>query len=481
MNVQALLQDFPIQGPIPYDLEVMGIAMDSRKTTPGDLFVALIGSNYDGRMFAAQAVANGAVAVLAEGPEVDSASVPWLQTENARNLLGPMSSRLWAQPDQRLKMVGITGTNGKTTLAELSSAILEGAGVRSVRIGTLGTRFGDHQSGPQRTTPEAPELYASLERAADQGIEAAVLEVSSHGIAQGRVGELEFDVAAFTNLSRDHFDFHDGWEDYYSTKKRLFDQLKVGGRAVVGTDDRYGQRLVSELSDALTYGRDGEIRAQRAELSFTGIRATVRTPRGDIEIESPLIGAYNLSNLLGAMAIAEVLEIPHGRVIAGIAEVTPIDGRLEPVPGRVPAFVDYAHTSAGLEAALGALRELGAKHLIVVFGCGGDRDVGKRVPMGEAAGALADLAIATSDNPRSENPQRILDAVEEGLRATSGPSGYLVEPDRKTAIRRAVQEATAESVILVAGKGHERVQIVGAQQIPFSDQMELRQAFEVER
>ena len=479
MNVEELLQDLPIQGAFPGNLEVTGISIDSRKVKPGDLFVALTGSNYDGRMFAEQAVSAGAVAVLAEGPVVGERTVPWLQTENARPLLGPMSSRLWARPDGRLKMIGITGTNGKTTVAELVSAILTQSATENVRIGTLGNRLGTQELGSQRTTPEAPELFAALDQAAQQGAGAAVLEVSSHGLAQGRVAELEFDVALFTNLSRDHFDFHKGWEDYFTTKRRLFDQLKEGGTAVICIDDHYGLRLAAELDDRLTYGEQGDVRVIDADLTFQGIRAQVRTPRGDYEIDSHLIGSYNLSNLLAAVAVAEVLGLPHQQVAQAIARVRPVDGRLEPVVGQIPAFVDYAHTPTALEAALTALRSLGAKHLIVVFGCGGDRDAGKRIPMGQAASALADLAIATSDNPRNEDPARILEAVEEGLRATD-KSNFLIEPNRQAAIRRAVEEATNESVILVAGKGHERVQIVGAEEIPFSDQQQLRNALEAQ-
>ncbi len=479
MKVTELLANIRVNGDIPVDLAATGISLDSRRVAAGDLFVALIGASHDGRMFARQAEAAGAVAILAEGAPVEPVDVPWLEVASVRPVLGEVCSRMWQAPHERLRMVGITGTNGKTTVAELVAAVFEQAGEPTLRVGTLGSRLGSG-GGPvvtagERTTPEAPDLYRVLSAALDHRAAAAVLEVSSHGLVQGRVGGLDFDVAVFTNLSRDHFDYHRGWEDYFAAKRSLFDQLKAGGTAVVCVDDDYGRRLADDLDSVLTYGAQGQVRAKSAHLTLTGIDAEVVTPCGNWSVHSHLIGAYNLSNILAAFAVGEACGLDPEAIVSGVASVPPVAGRLEPVSGSIPAFVDYAHTPAGLEAALSALRELGAEHLIVVFGCGGDRDTGKRVPMGSAAGRLADLAIATSDNPRSEDPMRILGAVEEGLR-TTGATDYRIEPDRRGAIRMAVAEARPESVILVAGKGHEQVQIIGDEQIPFSDRDELAAA-----
>ncbi len=477
MNVTELMRDLPVAGRFPEGLEISGIQLDSRLVEPGDLFVALVGDNYDGRVFAADAIERGAVAVLGQGDPIGAVAAPWLTADQPRALLAVLSSRMWDAPDRRLTTVGVTGTNGKTTVAELVTAILGEAGRNPARIGTLGTKFAGDSIPGTHTTPEAPALFAQLDRVEKLGADSAVLEVSSHALALGRVGELTFDVAVFTNLSRDHFDFHSGWEDYFETKARLFVQLKPAGKAVICIDDTYGRRLAERVPNCMTYGNQGEVRPTEAHLDLTGIRATVATPRGAIEIDSQLVGGYNLTNLVAAVAIGEALDIPHQATATALSKAAPVPGRLERVQGAIPAFVDYAHTPSGLEAALTALRELGAKHLITVFGCGGDRDSGKRVPMGMAAGRLSDLAIATSDNPRNEDPMRILAAVEQGLVAAKADN-YLVEPSRRAAIGRAIEAATPDSVVLVAGKGHEEVQILGAERIPFSDRDELAAALE---
>ena len=483
MKVTDLLANIRVNGDIPADLAATGLSLDSRRVVAGDLFVALIGGSHDGRVFAPQAAAAGAVAILAEGPPVEPVDVPWLEVESVRPVLGEICSRMWQAPHERLRVIGVTGTNGKTTVAELVASILDHADLPSLRIGTLGMR--PRRSGAVhapaepipgvRTSPEAPDLYRTLRRGVDDGAEAAVLEVSSHALAQGRVGGVGFDVAVFTNLSRDHFDFHSGWEDYFAAKRSLFDQLKDGGTAVVCVDDRYGRQIAAELDRVLTYGVDGTIRPRRSQLSFSGIEAEVETPRGGLVVNSRLLGDYNLSNILAAVAVGEALAVDQRAIVSGIAAVDSVDGRLQPVSEEPPAFVDYAHTPAALEAVLTALRRLGARHLILVFGCGGERDPGKRVPMGEVAGRLADLAIVTSDNPRGEDPMRILGAVEEGL-LSAGATDYHIEPDRRSAIRMAVVEARPESVIVVAGKGHEQVQIIGNERIPFSDRDELTAA-----
>ena len=328
-------------------------------------------------------------------------------------------------------------------------------------------------------TPEATDLFRTLRRMRDAGARAVAMEVSSHALELGRVRGLGFDLALFTNLSRDHFDFHAGFEAYYEAKRSLFAQLRESGVAVVNVGDPYGRRLAAELSRVVTYGPGGDVSCEDAELDRHGIRARLATPRGPLRITSRLLGSYNLENLMAAAAAGEALGLPHATIAEGLAARGPLPGRMEPVDAGqpFPALVDFAHTDAALEAAIRSLRELSGDRVIVVFGCGGDRDPGKRALMGRVAGELADLAIATSDNPRGEDPMAILSAVEEGLRQ-SGNRDYRLLPDRREAIRQAVAKAGPGWAVLVAGKGHEEVQIVGDRRLPFSDRAELRQALE---
>lgn len=498
MRLAELIRGLPVTGAGISDLagvEVTGVAHDSRAVEPGDLVAAWRGERHDGRTFAAAALARGAVAVLADGPPPADvpAGTPWLTAARPRALLGPLASRAYGHPDRELVLAGVTGTNGKSTVATLIAAVLEAAGRPAGFIGTLGYRLQGRAFPGERTTPEASDLFRTLRRMRAAGADAVAMEVSSHALEQGRVDGAAFDVAVFTNLSRDHLDFHGTMEAYFAAKRRLFDRLKPGGRAVVNVEDPWGARLAAELPDALTYGAGGIVHARAAELGARWTRATVATPRGDLAIAAPLLGRFNLSNLLAAVAAAEVLGLPQDRVAAALAAQQPVPGRLEPVDrGQpFPAFVDYAHTDAALAAALGAVREIAAGggerrgRVAVVFGCGGERDPGKRPVMGRVAGELADLPIATSDNPRREDPLAILAAVEEGLRQSGNPA-YRVVPDRREAIRAAVAEAAAAEAaaeteswaVLVAGKGHEEVQVVGDRKLPFSDREELARAID---
>jgi len=482
MKLSELARGLPgLSGDLGADPEVSGVRHDSRRIARGDLFVAWKGARHDGARFAADAVERGAVAVVCDRPRPGgwTAEVPWLAAESPRRCLGPLAAALHDHPDRKLTTVGVTGTNGKSTTVELVAAMLDSAGRPAGRIGTLGYRYpGLVAPEAERTTPEASDLIDLLARMRELGAEAVALEVSSHALAQGRVEGLAFDVAVFLNLTRDHLDFHAGFEDYYAAKASLFDRLKPGGRAVVGVDDEHGRRLATERSGAITFGTSAAVSPARVELDERGLRGAIDTPRGRLEIESPLLGRYNLLNLLAAVAVAEALELEQEAIRAGAAATRPLAGRMEPVEAGqdFPALVDYAHTDAALEAAIRALRELSGRRIVVVFGCGGDRDPGKRPLMGRVAGALAEQPIATSDNPRSEDPQAILSAVEEGLRA-SGNTGYRVVPDRREAIRRAVAIASQGNwAVLVAGKGHEREQIVGSERLPFSDREVLAEA-----
>ncbi len=463
--------------------DVRGISHDYRRIGDGDLYVAIIGANHDGRHFAPQAVAQGAVAVLGPGHPPEPIAVPWVTAEEPRLLLGPLAARLYGHPDRALTMVGVTGTNGKSTVVALVSAILDAAGRPTGRLGTLGNGFGT-RAFPEldalgRTTPEASDLFRVLATMRADGAKAAVMEVSSHALDQGRVAGASFDVAVFTNLTRDHLDYHGDLESYFAVKRRLFDQRKAGARAVVNVDDAFGRRLATSLGDVLTFGTDdpagADVYVREADLRLDGTRALLGTPRGDLEIETGLLGRFNLANTVAAVATGEALGIDPQAMVEALAGQRPVAGRLEPIDHAqgFPILIDFAHTPGALEAALASLRELWGsdRRIAIVFGCGGEKDQGKRVPMGQVVGRAADLAIATSDNPRTEDPGAILAAVEEGLRAPGGCT-YRIEPDREAAIRAAIEHARDESgqwAVLIAGKGHEQVQVIGERHIPFSD------------
>lgn len=483
MLLSELARDLSLTMPPGSDPEVAGVEHDSRQARPGDLFVALPGERFDGRAFAAAAVAAGAVAVIGPEPGDAAVAVPWIVVDDPRALLGPLAARVYGHPDRELVLAGVTGTNGKSTVATLIAAILDAAGQPAGFIGTLGYRFRDRTYAGGHTTPEASDLFRILREMRGDGAAAVAMEVSSHALAMGRVGGARFDAAVFTNLTRDHLDYHKDFEDYFAAKRKLFNLLKPGRRAAVNVDDPYGRRLAAEIPEALTFGERGEVSAREVELTTAGIRGVLATPRGEVPFSTSLLGRYNFSNLLAAAAAAETLELPHEAVAAAFAAQRPVPGRLEPVDRGQPfaVFIDYAHTDAALDAALRSAREVvGGGKVAVVFGCGGDRDPGKRPMMGKVAGELADLVIATSDNPRSEDPLAILAAVEEGLKE-SGNRGYRLVPDRRQAIREAIDAAGPGWAVLVAGKGHETYQIVGDKKLPFSDVEEIGKALEARR
>ncbi len=495
MKLSALLRDAAVSGDLGTDPEVFGVRHDSRAVEPGELFVTWSGAKFDGRLFAGQAVERGAVAVLADRPrpaEVSQA-IPWLESADPRALLGDLAAPLYGHPERALTLVGVTGTNGKSTVVELCANMLEAAGLPCGRIGTLGYHFAgaDLESGAAagpsgRTTPEASDLFRLLAAMRDRGARAVAMEVSSHALVQGRVKGAQFDVALFTNLTRDHLDFHGDLETYFGAKRRLFDALKPDGTGVTNLDDTYGRRLADERGLTCHFGSTGSgaaVRPAGVDLDGEGMRGALLTPRGQVAFRSPLLGRYNLANLLAATAVAEALELPLDAVGRGIEATRPLAGRMDAVRAGQSflAVIDYAHTDAALAAAIRSLRELTGTKVVVVFGCGGDRDPGKRPMMGKVAGDLADLPIATSDNPRSEDPLAILGAVEQGLKASTNRN-YRIVPDRREAIRRAVTVAMGGGwSVLVAGKGHENEQIVGNQRLPFSDRNELERAIAEQR
>ena len=503
--------DLPVQWLKPaaeLQVPVHGVRHDSRQVEAGDLFVAWRGERFDGRSYAAQAAAAGAVAVLADGPPLAEApavpeELPWAVTADPRRLMGEVAARVYGQPCGDLVTVGVTGTNGKTTVVFLVEKLLEEAGLPCGLLGTIGYRFGERALGAGRTTPEGSDLHRLLATMREAGARAVAMEASSHALDQGRVDAMRYDVAVFTNLTRDHLDYHEDFTSYYGAKRRLFDLVKTNGGAVVGVDDAWGARLAEELRPpqgggphrVLTFaggvegvesaGEGADVSARRVEFDLRGLRGTLRTPRGDLDFETPLVGHYNLLNVLATVAIAEVLELEHATVQRALAGAQVVPGRLDPVLAgqHFPVLVDFAHTDGALVAALESMRSLWPGKIVVVFGCGGEKDRGKRPLMGEAAGRLADLAIATSDNPRGEAPEAILAAVEEGLRRSGG--AFRLEADRRLAIDQAVALAASDSgdgraeetwAVLVAGKGHERDQIIGGQRLPFDDREELEAA-----
>lgn len=504
LHLDALLADVGLEAP-PWSGAwplVTGVACDSRRVQPGDLFVAIVGDRFDGRRFVSAALEAGAVAVIGPSPETvptRDTPVPWVEVAEPRRFLGALSSRAFGTPGQVLRMVGITGTNGKSTLVHLMGAMLDAADEPSARLGTLGYFYGGGEwRAGGRTTPEAPDLHRILAGMLDVGARAAAMEVSSHALELGRVDDLLFDLAAFTNLSRDHLDFHGDLESYFAAKRRLFDQLKPGGTAVVHLDTgrwedagqpgmaddapNWGHRLAADLGGhgvpCLTCGLtdEAQVRPVEVHLDLEGIDVRLHTPDGDLTLRSPLLGRFHLLNLVTAAACGVALGFERGVIENGLGAVSVVPGRLEPVEGPLPAFVDYSHTPAALEAALRSLRELSDRPIVVVFGCGGERDKGKRPQMGYAAGAFADLAVLTSDNPRREDPQSIMADAEVGLRQ-SGAADWILEVDRRRAIEVAARKARElGAVLLVAGRGHEETQDVGDRTLPFDDRDEVRLA-----
>jgi UDP-N-acetylmuramoyl-L-alanyl-D-glutamate--2,6-diaminopimelate ligase len=468
-----------------FDREVTGLAYDSRRVTAGALFVAVRGQHVDATAFAADAVRRGAVAVVAETPPPAEVHAPWLVTADARLALAELAAAFYDHPSRALSVVGITGTNGKTTTAYLASAILERAGVRCGRIGTIGYVWPGAERDAHHTTPEAPDLQALLRQMVDGGCRACVMEVSSHALALRRVDAIRFRAAVFTNLTRDHLDFHGSFEAYFEAKRRLFDLLPEDGWAVVNLDDPYGQRILDAgLRRPVTYAvdRPADVTPGPFALSFDGLRFDVRTPRGRVPVSSRLVGRPNVYNILAAAAVAVAWDLPAEAIARGVADVEQVPGRFQVVSAPddpVTVVVDYAHTDDALKNLLETARPLAAGRLITVFGCGGDRDRTKRPLMGAVAARLSDVVVVTSDNPRTEDPEAIIADILRGVPSASGrasarPAGgrapvCLAIPDRREAIARAIREAQPGDVVLIAGKGHERYQILGDRAIPFDD------------
>ncbi len=444
---------------------VVDVSFDSREVRSGALFFCVPGSAEDGHAFAAAAAAGGAAALVVERwLDVDLAQV---RVRSVREAMGPMSAAIFARPARPLTVVGVTGTNGKTTTTYLLESVFTAAGLVPGVIGTTGARIAGERIPLARTTPEAPDLHRLLAAMRDRGVTTVAMEVSSHALALDRVGGVRFDVAAFTNLSQDHLDFHQDMETYFQTKAALFTR-GCAAAAAIGIDDEHGRRLrgLSPLP-ALTYGvsADADVRATGIVADRTGISFRV----GGLAVSSPLLGMFNVENCLCALAVSRLLGIDDDAAARGIAALTGVPGRMEPVDEGQDflVVVDYAHTPDSIQTVLAAARDVASGRVIAVFGCGGDRDRGKRPLMGAAATSHADLTVITSDNPRSEDPLGIIAEIEPGARQGGGP--YVVEPDRRAAIGLAVREATTGDVVVIAGKGHEQGQSFGVRTDPFDD------------
>ena len=446
---------------------VTDVTYRSAEVRPGSMFFCVPGAHTDGHLFAERAAADGAVVVVGERwLEVPCSQV---RVASVRRAMGPISAAFFGHPSGRLSIAGITGTNGKTTTSYLLESIFEAAGRSAGVIGTTGIRIAGRAVPFERTTPEAPDLQRLLARMVGEGVQACAMEVSSHGLHQHRVDGTRYACAVFTNLSQDHLDYHGTLEDYFQAKARLFTP-ELSERAVVNGDTPHG-RLLADRHEipTVTFGLEpgSDFRARDVEISRSGIAFTA----GELRVRSRLRGTFNVYNCLGAAAAAGQVGVEDEAIAEGIEALHGVPGRMETVEcGQAfPVLVDYAHTPDSLENVLRAARELGPGRLIVVFGCGGDRDRGKRPLMGEAATRHADLTVVTSDNPRSENPEAIIADIEAGTRRGGGP--YVLEPDRRAAIRSALDLARSGDVVLIAGKGHETGQEFRDRTIPFDDRV----------
>lgn len=462
--------------------EISGLEYDSRNIKPKNTFLAMRGESTDGNQFIDQAIANGAAAIVTDSAnEQPRTGVAWAQVPHGRRALARLSANFYKRPAERLAITGITGTNGKSTTAFLIESIWQAAQRKSALIGTIEYHIAGKILPAPHTTPESLDLNRLLNQALGEGATEAVMEVSSHALAQGRVYGIPFDVAVFTNLTRDHLDYHHTMDEYFRSKQALFEGCGTDAprAAVINIEDEYGQKLVKishkHGSQVLTYGlASGDVRAEKLSITSRGSRFDLATPNGSVPVFSPLIGKVNVCNSLAAAAAAYARGCKLEAIVQGVAGLDRVPGRFERVDCRQPftVVVDYAHTDDALRnltaLAREFVREAGNQgRVITVFGCGGDRDRAKRPLMGEAAGRGSDFVVLTSDNPRSEDPLAIINDALVGLQRSGAP--YKIEPDRKAAIDLAIREAQPGDIILIAGKGHEKVQIVRKESIPFDD------------
>ena len=461
-------------------VEVTGLSYDSRRARPGDLFFCVPGGTADGHLFAEQALEAGATALVVER-ELDVAA-PQLRVTSVRSAMPLLAAAALGNPADELLMLGVTGTNGKTTTAFLLESILSADSRRTGLIGTIETRVAGEIRPGVRTTPESLDLQMLLAEMRDAGVSAAAMEVTSHALVLNRVDGIRFSAAAFTNLTQDHLDFHKDMEDYYLAKRELFTPQRLE-RGAVNVDDVYGQRLAEEAQvPMLTFGTSegADVRATEVDLRADGSTFRVSTPKGEVVIETSLVGPFNVSNCLAAVACAQQAGIGLDAIESGIRSLAAVPGRFESVRQGQPfaVVVDYAHTPDSLDNVLTAAKKLAAARggrVICAFGCGGDRDKGKRPLMGMVVARLADVVIVTSDNPRSEDPESILGQILEGVTVERPEGADAVLVDRREAIERAIGTAEDDDVVVIAGKGHETGQQFADRTIPFDDRSVVRE------
>lgn len=471
------------------DRSITGLSLDSRTIKPGNLFIAYVGGNSDGRKYISEAIANGAAAVVCEEKDFDTSKknfpnqIPIIKIENLQKFVGNIAARFYDNPSAEMTVIGVTGTNGKTSCSQFTARALEMAGKKCGVMGTLGFGFIDHLQPLNLTTPDALTLQKELAELKKAHADYVSMEVSSHSLDQYRVDGVQFNTAVFTNLTRDHLDYHGNMINYAQAKKRLFADFAIKN-AVINLDDEYGRQFIASISKRInTVGYTlnnapnnfQTVHAENIRLSETGFIADVKTPWGQGQLKSNLMGRFNVSNLLAVLSVLNLLEIPFAESLEYLSTLKTVIGRMQVFGGNNQplVIVDYAHTPDALEQALKALREHCRGKLWCVFGCGGERDRGKRAIMAQVAEKNSDKVVVTDDNPRREYSQKIIEDIMQGFLY---PHLAISISDRRTAINYAIQNAKSEDIVLIAGKGHEPYQIIGEEKLPFSDAEEVQQA-----
>ncbi len=465
------------------ETSVSGITNFSKEVMENYIFVATKGAKFDGHNFIEEAISLGANTIVSERRPKLTKNVNWITVKDARESMWKISLLLYNNPSSQVRLIGVTGTNGKTTTTHLIENIFKTAGFQTGLIGTIYTRWGDELILSGMTTPESPYLNRTLKEMVENGVSVCVMEVSSHSLSMKRVDGLDFKCAVFTNLTHDHLDFHKNMKSYFEAKKRLFTLLnKNEGYGVINIDDEWGRALTKEVSvPYLSFGltKNAHVFPLSYELSLDGIKGEISTPSGIIDITSPLLGKPNLYNILASIGVAVAFGLGKDEIKKALKDFKGVKGRFEIVENnlRFKIMIDYAHSEDSLRKLLETISELNPRRIILVFGAGGDRDKKKRPKMGEVAGRIADIPIITSDNPRSEDPLKIIKEIEKGMKRSRNKN-YLIIPDRKEAIFKAISIAEEGDFVVLAGKGHEEYQIIGNEKIPFSDRKVAEWALE---
>ncbi len=479
MTLKELLQSFTAH-PLAA-VPVSGVACHSKQVKAGEVFVAVRGTSHDGHDFLSEAIQRGASALVVERPPVEHVGCPVVVIADTKRALSTIAARFYGNPADRLRLIGVTGTCGKTTTTYLVKAILEAAGHGVGLLGTVAYQIGERNLPSTNTTPGALELQRHLAQMVEHGLDSCVMEVSSHALDQGRIEGLRFDVAMFTNLGSDHLDYHKTRECYAAAKRRLFTYLRPKGFALINTDDPYGQTLASSLQgqSVVTYGveQPAMIKVRHISCNWQDTSLVIDSPWGTLSARVPLVGRHNIPNIAAAVGTGLTLDIPARSIQQALANFLQVPGRMERIPNDtgIPVVIDYAHTADALRLALLSLRELVRGRLITVFGCGGNRDQTKRPVMGQMASLLADYVVLTSDNPRNEDPMDILHQIQAGF--VPNFHDYEVVVDRAQAITTAISMARPDDAVLIAGKGHEAYQIFDHIAVPFSDRDVVERIF----